>query len=263
MKIVVLKCGVGNQLFQYHLYQYLKQKGHTVYYKDETQWHMAHYGLELDKYFDVDIRKWPWIVGVALRLLYRFCKRTYAYLCCDETNYDERKLIFQGFWQDRKYMHPATQIRFKQLPLSDKNQAVIKEMDACESVAIHVRRGDYLKPDCAKTYGGICTPEYYAHALDIVREHLRSPRFFVFSDDIEWCKTHLAIENATYIDWNTGNNSIYDMYLMSHCKANIIANSTFSYWGAQIGEHSLVVYPKKWFADRPAPAIFPNAWQGI
>lgn len=263
MKIVVLKCGVGNQLFQYHLYQYLKQKGHKVYYKDETQWHMAHYGLELDKYFDVKIEKWPWLVGLVLRLLFRFCRSTYNKLCCDDTNFNEKKLIFQGFWQDAKYMHPATKIRFKELPLSAKNKAVISEMEQTESVAIHVRRADYLKPDCAKTYGGICTPEYYAKALQIVRSTIKAPRFFVFSDDINWCKAHLPIENAQYIDWNTGNDSIYDMYLMSHCKANIIANSTFSYWGAQIGNHALVVYPKRWFADRPAPNLFPKDWRGI
>lgn len=263
MKIVVLKCGVGNQLFQYHLYQYLKQKGHKVYYKDETQWHMAHYGLELDKYFDVKIEKWPWLVGLVLRLLFRFCRSTYNKLCCDDINFNEKKLIFQGFWQDAKYMHPATKIRFKELPLSAKNKAIISEMEQTESVAIHVRRGDYLKPDCAKTYGGICTPEYYAQALQIVRSTLKAPRFFVFSDDINWCKDNLPIENAQYIDWNTGTDSIYDMYLMSHCKANIIANSTFSYWGAQIGNHALVVYPKKWFADRPAPNLFPKDWRGI
>lgn len=264
MKIVVLKCGVGNQLFQYHLYQKLKQEGHRVYYKDETLWHMAHNGLEIDKYFDIDIRPWPWLVGVVLRLVYKFFYRGYAALACDDTNYNERKLIFQGFWQDKKYMHPATLIRFKtDLPLSEKNKVLAHEMQQSQSVAIHVRRGDYLKPDCAKTYGGICTQQYYKEAIERVEQKLKNPRFYVFSDDIAWCKANLPINNAQYVDWNTGNDSIYDMYLMSQCKANIIANSTFSYWGAKIGKPLVVVYPKRWFADRPAPDLFPDDWMGI
>ena len=94
---------------------------------------------------------------------------------------------------------------------------------------------------------------------------MESPKFYVFSDDIAWVKNNLKLKNEVFVDWNIGKDSIYDMYLMSQAKANVIANSTFSYWGAYLNEKTrIVVYPKKWFASKfIAPNIFPDDWFGI
>ena len=89
---------------------------------------------------------------------------------------------------------------------------------------------------------------------------------FVFSDDIPWCKSNLNIHDAVFVDWNTGEDSYIDMYLMKHTKANIIANSTFSYWGAYFNaNHPLVIYPKKWKYSESEEAldIFPDNWIGM
>ena len=111
----------------------------------------------------------------------------------------------------------------------------------------------------------ICTTEYYNKAVHIIKKEISNPTFYIFSDDIEWVKNNLPLENACYIDWNTGNQSIYDMYLMTNAKAHIIANSTFSYWGAMLSKSSLItIYPKKWFNSKFAvPNIFPQNWIGL
>ena len=83
-------------------------------------------------------------------------------------------------------------------------------------------------------FGNICTQKYYHDAIRIITEKVNDAVFYVFSDDISWVQTHLDIPNAVYVNWNTGESSIYDMYLMSSCKYNIIANSTFSYWAGTI-----------------------------
>lgn len=112
-------------------------------------------------------------------------------------------------------------------------------------------------------FGNICTRKYYHDAIRIITEKVSNAVFYVFSDDIDWVQTHLDIPNAVYVNWNTGEYSIYDMYLMSFCKYNIIANSTFSYWAARLNKKAeLVIYPSKWY-NTFTPDIFPDSWCGI
>ena len=117
------------------------------------------------------------------------------------------------------------------------------------SVGIHVRRGDYLKE---KQYLGICELDYYTKAIDIMKEHFVCPSFYIFSNDLEWCREKLEVltgkENTVYVDWNKGNESYQDMRLMSYCKGLIIANSSFSWWGAFLNqeENKFIVAPKRW-----------------
>jgi len=124
-----------------------------------------------------------------------------------------------------------------------------------------------LQPPHNKLFAGICTLEYYQNAIEICKSQCEDLVYFIFSDDIPWAKNNLKQENAYYIDWNIGNDSIYDMYLMSHAKMNIIANSTFSFWGAFLNKQScMTIYPQKWFNEGcgvPVPDIFPDAWIGI
>ena len=118
------------------------------------------------------------------------------------------------------------------------------------SCSLHVRRGDYLKdPD----FCGICDLDYYKKAVETVLSKTKKQvTFLVFSNDINWCKENLADDFAgnevIYVDWNTGKDSYKDMYLMSQCQANIIANSSFSWWGAYLNEspNKLVVSPLRY-----------------
>ena len=105
--------------------------------------------------------------------------------------------------------------------------------------------------------------DYYIKAIKYMSTKYTNPRFFIFSNDSEWCKENIASPNSIYVDWNTGNDSIYDMYLMSKCESIIIANSTFSYWAAKLNSNAdIVVYPLKWFKQRSID-LFPDNWVGI
>ena len=99
-----------------------------------------------------------------------------------------------------------------------------------------------------RTEFAICSEKYFDSAIKYINERIPKPIFFVFSDDIEWCRTKLNIANAIYVDWNKDDNSFRDMQLMSMCKHNIICNSTFSWWGAYLNNNpdKIVIAPNKW-----------------
>ena len=264
MKIVIFQGGVGNQLFQYYLYRYLHELGYNV--KALNFVNNDHNGLEIITYFDVKIDftynptvlfLWKWVIK-----LYR---RSIRFLVVDDNHFtlNNLGLFYLGYWQHKRFEPQYAQILFKDLCLNKNNTLILDRILSTNSVSIHVRRGDYLTPQNSKIFGGICDKAYYMHARDCIEKKIQNPQYFIFSNDIQWCVENLPFDAATYIDWNQGNNSIYDMYLMSKCKANIIANSTFSYWAAKLACNDIVVYPKKWFNHAPAPDIFNNNWIGL
>lgn len=133
-----------------------------------------------------------------------------------------------------------------------------------QSVSIHIRRGDYIKEDNIVHYGNICTFEYYKNAINYIEEKIDNPQYYVFSDDIKYVQENFIIEGAIYVtpdmfdfyeDW-------YDMCLMSKCKHNIIANSTFSWWGAWLNQNpsKIVIAPKKWINTYEYIDIYPKEW---
>lgn len=266
MKVVIFQAGLGNQIFEYTFMQYVREHiDSDVRYvvRDDGN---SHNGFEFNKWFESDMKLAPWYYRLYIRIADLFMynlhlKNPY----CNQFIFPNSKSnIYDGFWVRKQFYKPGY-IKFKSLPLNECNAKVLKMMSDTNSVSIHVRRGDYLSPRFAKHFGNICTLEYYAKAIEIIRQAVDNPHFFVFSDDIAWVKENIKLGNATYIDWNTADDSIYDMYLMSHCKHNIIANSTFSFWGARLNMNdNIVVYPKKWYNEPwTAPNIFPEDWRGI
>ena len=171
-----------------------------------------------------------------------------------------------GVWQDKKYL-VNVDIPFKKLILSDRNRGIQEIIMREDSIAIHIRRGDYLKPQYVGRYVHLCETDYYKRALEVAKGISPNYTCFFFSDDIKWVKEHFAIEGAYYVDWNKGNDSFYDMYLMSHAKVNIITNSTFSFWAARLNRRAtLVIYPLSWYSDNSDfvnPDIFPQCWIGL
>ena len=126
-----------------------------------------------------------------------------------------------------------------QFPKSDNplNLVMAEKMQSCESVSVHIRRGDYLDPENRAMFGNICTDAYYAKAMERIREEFPNAHFFLFSDDIRYLKENFAREDCTIVDINHDQESFYDIWLMSQCKHNICANSTFSFWGARLNSH--------------------------
>lgn len=116
------------------------------------------------------------------------------------------------------------------------------------SVSVHIRRGDYLAPENNLVYGNICTLEYYHKAILYIREHIEGATFFLFTNDTDWVHENLYEEGMVIVDCNQGTDAIYDMYLMSQCDANIVANSSFSWWGAWLNQKNdkIVLAPHKW-----------------
>lgn len=116
----------------------------------------------------------------------------------------------------------------------ERNRETMKEMAGQTAVSIHIRRGDYLDAENAAMFGGICTEAYYDTAIRYIKERCPGAVFYVFSDDTDYVRTHYQGAEYHIVDWNRGENSFYDMQLMSCCRHNICANSTFSFWGARL-----------------------------
>lgn len=132
-------------------------------------------------------------------------------------------------------------------------------------VSIHIRGGDYItsKKDNA-LFGNICTSNYYKNAIEHIKNSLKDPIFLIFTNDKDYAVQLLNGESFQIVDWNNGKESFRDMYLMSLCKHNIIANSSFSWWGAWLNQNDskIVIAPNRWFNDSGIDQndITPNNW---
>lgn len=260
MKVVFLKCGLGNQIFQYIFYRYLSLKGHKTYVYIVDSLINEHYGFELDKVIkNLKPIKSNIFIDYFIRIFLRLGGKT-------NQNYEgnEKSIAFDGFYFDKKYFSFVKErecIKLNYDNLSDKNLNFIEEKSDKELVAIHIRQGDYANNP---NYMGICTPQYYDEAISIVKRNLKNPYFLFFSDNPSFVRQNFNLENGCVVDWNQGNNSYMDFLLMGKCKAYIIANSTFSYWAARLNENPLlVIYPKKWWNFDAKIDIFPNEWIGL
>ena len=211
---------------------------------------------------------------------FRFCVHEGAGLSLDEIFHPahNRPYHIYGYWQSEDYFRDcADDIRnlFKFPPLAEaENQRVADMIRACgdRSVSVHVRRGDYVSsPSAAGLLGNCCPLSYYERAMRHIKKILGDGdvSFFVFSDDIPWVKDNMSFPGrSVFIDWNNGEKSFRDMQLMSLCRHHVIANSTFSWWGAWLGEerNSVIIAPPKWYSDEKQQekyvnSIIPARWK--
>ncbi|MDE7016250.1 MAG: alpha-1,2-fucosyltransferase [Lachnospiraceae bacterium] len=159
-------------------------------------------------------------------------------------SYTEKYLV--GYWACEKYYADILQTLRQEITfpasrddgLWQKNRKAIEEMEKTVSVSMHIRRGDYLDSANLPLFGNICKDTYYAGAINYMKEKFGDVRFYLFSDDAAYAREHYQGEEYHVIDWNRGADSFYDIMLMSHCKHNICANSTFSFWGARLNPHA-------------------------
>ena len=146
-----------------------------------------------------------------------------------------------GFWGCERYYSDITallqeKIRFPK-STNPRNTEIMADMEQKQSVSIHIRRKDYLTVADGKRYMGICTDKYYEAAIAYIFERVKNPMFYIFSDDAAYARERFCAPNMQVVDWNNGRESLQDMALMSHCKHNICANSTFSIWGARLNRN--------------------------
>jgi hypothetical protein len=277
MKIIFIQGGLGNQLFQYAFYKYmLKKEGVGVYLDATAPFISKHGGFELKRIFPEvakDKRILPyWKVRpffLASDVLKKVCRIN---LHADIENPSGKKIWWKAHWQEYGYPEYVKEELFNDLqfiPITDEqNRQTREQILASNAVSLHVRRGDYLKPHVAPTFTEICTPAYYSKAIEYISHKVKQPLFFVFSDDIQWVKENLPLDNAVYVNWNIRSNSFRDMQLMSLCKHHIIANSTFSWWGAWLNRQDCktVICPARWAYGFPAgfeDKLFPPEWHRI
>lgn len=262
MKIVHFNSGLGNQIFQLMFVRYWENKGKCTFGYYNKKWLQQHNGLEVNRVLEGNMPRATilsnFVVGIC-RSLHRIDKSGRFF--SSDINYNEKSVYYSGYWQDKDFYVNLPKPKFRKFELSEQNKSFMQLMHSCNSVSIHIRRGDYLLADTVVKMGNICTLDYYRKAIETVKETIDTPVFFVFSDDIEWAKQNIIEPNIHYIDWNSGKDSYLDMFLMAQCKAHIIANSSFSYWGAYLAEENIItIYPSKWYNDKPSPDIAPKTW---
>jgi hypothetical protein len=191
---------------------------------------------------------------------------------CQYDPYFERlpdNTYLAGFWQSERYFAPIADTLAREFscrhPLSGRNLEIAAEIDKTESVSIHVRRGDYVTDRATNQFHGVCGLDHYKAAVAEIVSRIREPHFFVFSDDHEWVKEHLLFDYPTvFVDYNGADKGYEDMRLMSLCRHNIIANSSFSWWGAWLNRNpgKTVIAPRKWFnsPDQDTRDLIPAGW---
>ena len=178
----------------------------------------------------------------------------------------KESVYLEGYWQSQNYfLGIRDRLLTECLPKKINDAAVhlrdqIKKTEG--AVSVHVRRGDYVDNKKTHAYHGVCGPEYYKKAAETIRTNILNPHFFVFSDDTPWVRQNMQLPgNTTYIE---GNRDYEDLFLMSLCRRHIIANSSFSWWGAWLNAspNKIVIAPKNYYANPRANTrdLLPEEW---
>lgn len=281
--------GLGNQMFQFAAGRALAlQLGQPLlldvsHFENDN----SHQGFELQKVFKNDFRiatidQIKSARGVLGRGNFRYLGRIlpnnimvklgvinephFNYWIGWETIRHARYLF--GYWQSERYFKNYEDVirsdfSFK-APLAGRNTEIATAMMSSNSVSLHIRRGDYVSNLKANAMHGVCELTYYKLAIEYIEKHVCNPNYYIFSDDIEWAISNLKLDgSATFVDHNVGGGSYLDMQIMSMCKHHIIANSSFSWWGAWLipGAEKIVIAPKKWFASAvDTSSLLPPRW---
>lgn len=286
MKIIKILGGLGNQMFQYALYLALKEKYPNEILKIDTscfRGYPLHNGYELKRIFGIDSEEatfwdklkiaYPYSHYRSWQIFKRVLPKRETMIV--EKNNEEfenrvftkgKSCYYDGYWQNERYFKDIRDTILKVFEpkvINPQSAELAKKILAKESVSIHVRKGDYVNNPIFKN---ICDIAYYQKAIGYIQNKINCNYYCIFSNDIEWCKSNLSHlipkDKVTYIDWNTGKDSYQDMYLMSCCKHNIIANSSFSWWGAWLNNNKgkIVLCPQKWNNKQDSLFELPNNW---
>jgi hypothetical protein len=292
MIIIRITSGLGNQLFQYAMARAFTLRNNALlkldisFYKDN--YHRI-YGLnrfniheEIATYEEINSLKTNNISsGYFSKLIKRINskrinlindtyikEKSYCNFDSDIFKYHDNK-YFDGYWANEKYFIDfESQIR-KEFTLKRSSNSDYSTwfefIENSNSVSVHIRRGDYLSNDlfCALPFS------YYEKAVNYLFEHISNPVFYIFSDDISWVKTNMKFApNVFYVTVKNPPIDYVELILMSRCKHQIIANSTFSWWGAWLNENTqkIVIAPKKWYSNKSAQkqyskgSLIPSSW---
>lgn len=290
--IIKLNGGLGNQMFQYALGYTIalknnsrilidkelfkltkKQPGHTP-----RDYELGIFGLDQSQASGEDISYFERLS--VFHKIKREIHLNYPKMCYEKNfSFDAGiknatpPVYLRGFFQSYKYLKGnEDDIRdlynFPVNHLDGKNRDLLERIKSTTSASVHIRRGDYVEDKITHEFHGTCSREYYVHAISKLRENDNEVEFFFFSDDIEWVEeefSNLPVK-MTFVKSNTGKNSWKDMFLMTSCTHNIIANSSFSWWAAWLNRNSskVVIAPERWFnnpdKEKYTFDLIPDEW---
>ncbi len=294
MVTVEIHSGLGNQMFQYaagiSLARFLKSpcKLEISWFENSSSAQTPN-SFQLDKFpkikldfankSEVDALIRPSSKGIVNRIKHKLNRslpihKQWAFV---EPHFHYYKYFFfskspvflSGYWQSEKYFfHIADEIRATfsiEIQELNNNYSILKEILNVPAVSLHIRRGDMVKnPEVAEKHGS-CNLTYYKKAMSLIEKEVQNPVYFVFSDDIDWCKENLESNyRIVYVTGNEGLEAYMDIQLMRQCSHHIIANSSFSWWGAWLNSspNKIVIAPSKWFNhdDLNTDDLIPSSW---
>lgn len=291
MILVKLMGGLGNQMFQYATGRALSLrlgvplKLDLNFLFDRTfrenftyrDFELEHFNVDADianvddvKYYSVRNKFYKAFNRYILskETVFYFHEKTFTYN--KQFEYLPRNTYMEGYWQTEKYFRAIKPNLLQEFTVRDEpnglNSQILESIQSQESVSVHIRRGDFVSNNAINEYHGICDIGYYNEAIKRIASSISNPTFYFFSDDIEWAEATfkgLTFE-CKFVANNTGKNSFEDMRLMSNCKHNIIANSSFSWWGAWLNQNpeKIVVAPERWFSKKEIDTsdLIPSEW---
>ncbi|EGP5048109.1 alpha-1,2-fucosyltransferase [Enterococcus faecium] len=280
--------GLGNQLFQYAFAKRIqKETGQEItlnIYELSTYDFKRRYELDkfaLTKYVCVSDDKLPWYVHrrnyiskvlrkIFPRFFWKMCLLNNSYVWYEETEMTipapklNKDIYIGGYWQNYKYSIDALDELKKDYvlitQLEEKNKKLLESIKNSNSVCIHIRRGDYVGTDYE-----VCTKHYYEKAISSLMTKIQNPKFYVFSDDIEWAKVNISCKNRDVVFVEEHNSAEKDLWLMRNCRHFIISNSTFSWWAQYLGDfaNKVVYAPSQWHKKIDGRDLYLENWNII
>lgn len=285
MIVVKLMGGLGNQMFQYAAGKALSIKHDVPLFIDESflledpRGAYTKRRLELGQ-LEVTIKRGD------VKLLQEFKKRTLfqKFFRLQNPNvfneggsynplfFSAGKTVYlNGYWQSELYFQSIREVLQKEFTprynFSPANKQYLDKVERCVSVAVHVRRGDYVRLKSAANFHGVTDMAYYRKAINYFENNHAGCRFFIFSDDLPWCRENFArFKNIIFVDTDQEFSST-DLFIMKKCRHNIICNSSYSWWSAWLNENpdKVVIAPKNWFSGPASDqeAIYCQSWLKI
>lgn len=291
MKIVKMKGGLGNQLFQYMFALYLKEQFKEEVYLDFSYYkhctddirkpRIMEYNLLLSEVPEQKIKKYLKFkqIGNFNSLIYKSSiffeknfNRRYFFEEKNKRNFqyieDIKEFIYyDGYWQNWKYVDYISKKNL--FPTINKNHSnFLREkknlLISQKSVFVGIRRGDYITNKKNLNRFSSCSNNYYLSAMRRIQEKLIDPVFYIFSNDMEWVKRNLTFDTYNFKFWESDEilTDFEEFSIMQSCNNAIISNSTFHYWVAQfiMNKDKIIIAPKYWFANGQKTDIIPPNW---
>lgn len=287
MIIIKLKGGFGNQLFQYATGRALAEERKEALLLDLSYLNQNPKGAYTQRVFELNQIKYIAQIADPAQIK-KFSSRGFFSRVLNKTRIKSNftfnettsgympnihqlpaNVLLDGYWQTEKYFNAIRATLLNEIRPSTeftaKGKFYAENIKKLNSVSIHIRRGDYIHHKKANDYHVICNLDYYKKAVEILESSNSNLQYYIFSDDIEWCKSNFDfLKKVEFVVDENDKKSSQDLFLMSYCKHNIIANSSYSWWAAWLNTNreKIVVAPELWFKESnvQSPDLLPESW---